>query len=259
MKHIITELNEIVNYIDDIKKTLSEEVLSEGVDDPGILKCVFMAGGPGSGKSFIAQKLFGIDEKYKSSFSSFGLKVVSSDAAFEAQLAKNGVNPKYLAKMKEENPEFYNTVVIGGMREKAKTTTSQQKAFYQQGRIGMIVDGTGDDYNKIAKQKLKAENLGYDCYMVFVNTTLEVAMENNSNRGRTLPNDFLQLSWKECQNNLQKFHSLFGGKFSEIDNSARGDISPAVQKAVNKFLRDPITNPIGKEWITVARQAKNLK
>jgi len=259
MKNIITELNEIVNYIESVKQVITEEVLSEGVDDPGILKCVFMAGGPGSGKSFVASKLFGIDSKYKSSFSSFGLKVVSSDAAFEAALAKNGINPKYLAKLKETDPEYYETVIIGGIREKSKNITSKQKSFFEAGRLGMIIDGTGDDYAKIAKQKNKAESLGYDCYMVFVNTSLETAIENNNNRGRTLPIEFLQTSWKECQSNLDKFYSLFGGKFAEIDNSSRADISPAVQKAVRRFLSEPITNPLGKEWVATARMAKSGK
>ena len=29
-----------------IKETILEQMIIEGVDDPGILKCVFMAGGP---------------------------------------------------------------------------------------------------------------------------------------------------------------------------------------------------------------------
>ena len=57
-------------------------MIIEGVDDPGILKCVFMAGGPGSGKSFTAMEIFGIDKKLKSSFSASGLKNVNSDSAF---------------------------------------------------------------------------------------------------------------------------------------------------------------------------------
>jgi predicted kinase len=256
MKHIITELNDIVSYIDTIKKTINEELLSEGVDDPGILKCIFMAGGPGSGKSFVASKLFGIDSNMKSSFSSFGLKVVNSDSAFESALQKNGINPKFLSKLKEADPEYYEKVIIGGLREKAKSITAKQREFFEQGRLGMIVDGTGDDYAKIAKQKAKAESLGYDCYMVFVNTSLEVALENNNTRGRTLPVEFVQTSWKDCQTNLQKFHSLFGGKFAEIDNSSRGDISPAIQKSVRKFINEPIQNPLGKEWISTARLVK---
>jgi hypothetical protein len=38
-------------------KTFTEQVeLQEGVNDPAIFKAVFLAGGPGSGKSFIAGK-----------------------------------------------------------------------------------------------------------------------------------------------------------------------------------------------------------
>ena len=52
-----------------IKESILAQMIIEGVDDPGILKCVFMAGGPGSGKSFTAMEIFGIDKKLKSSFS----------------------------------------------------------------------------------------------------------------------------------------------------------------------------------------------
>ena len=49
-----------------------------------------------------------------------------------------------------------------------------KKAFYEAGRLGMIIDGTGHRYDKMAKLKKHAESLGYDCYMVFVNTSLKV-------------------------------------------------------------------------------------
>ena len=37
-----------------------ESFLAEGVNDPGILKAFFMAGGPGSGKSYVASELFAL-------------------------------------------------------------------------------------------------------------------------------------------------------------------------------------------------------
>ena len=40
-----------------------ESFLQEGVNDPGILKAFFMAGGPGSGKSYVASQIFGIPKK----------------------------------------------------------------------------------------------------------------------------------------------------------------------------------------------------
>ena len=39
------------------------DLLNEGVRDPGIFKGIFLAGGPGSGKSYVAKGLFGIPEK----------------------------------------------------------------------------------------------------------------------------------------------------------------------------------------------------
>ena len=47
-----------------------EETVNEGVYDPGILKGFFLAGGPGSGKGFVASGLFGIPKKVNISSSS---------------------------------------------------------------------------------------------------------------------------------------------------------------------------------------------
>jgi len=234
-----------------------KDLLNEGVYDPGILKCIFMAGGPGSGKSFTAQELFGIDKRMKNSFSRFGLKVVNSDSAFESALRKNGINPKFLAKIEAENPDFYNNVVLGAIREKAKQITQAQKRFFEEGRLGMIIDGTGDDYAKIASQKQKAEELGYDCYMVFVNTSLEVAIERNQKRDRTLPDNIVQEIWKACQENMGKFQNLFGANnFRIVDNTVYKPVDSYIEKAVSHFISAPTRNPIGKKWIEYAKLIK---
>ena len=52
-------------------KTFHE--LQEGLYDPNIFKAFFLAGGPGSGKSYVATKATG----------GTGLKTVNSDDAFE--------------------------------------------------------------------------------------------------------------------------------------------------------------------------------
>ena len=241
-----------------IKESILAQMIIEGVDDPGILKCVFMAGGPGSGKSFTAMEIFGIDKKLKSSFSATGLKNVNSDSAFEAGLKKHGIDPKDLAKIEKENAELWDkiTKTPGGIRDRAKQLTQKQKAFYEAGRLGMIIDGTGHRYNKIAKLKKHAEGLGYDCYMVFVNTSLKVAQERNKQRERILPEDLLAQSWQDVQDNLGKFQNLFGGNFRIVDNTVYKPIAREVQKAVNKFVRKPIYNKIGQRWV---KNAKALK
>ena len=54
--------------------------LQEGLNDPNIFKAFFLAGGPGSGKSFVVRATTG----------GTGLQIVNSDDAFERYL-KNAV------------------------------------------------------------------------------------------------------------------------------------------------------------------------
>ena len=257
---VVDSMFDIEQELLNIKESILEQMIIEGVDDPGILKCVFMAGGPGSGKSFTAMEIFGIDKKLKSSFSSFGLKSVNSDSAFEKGLKDNGIDPKDLAKIEKEDAELWDKLTgahADSVRSKAKQLTKKQQSFYEAGRLGMIIDGTGHDYAKIKKQKEKAESLGYDCYMVFVNTSLEVAKERNLKRDRVLPEDLLEKSWKDVQNNLGKFQNLFGGSFRIVDNTVYKPIAKEVQKAINQFISKPVYNQTGKKWIKTARDLKN--
>ena len=241
-----------------IKESILEQLIIEGVDDPGILKCIFMAGGPGSGKTYTAKEIFGVGKGTLDSVSATGLKVVNSDTSFETQLKKNGIDPKDLGKIEKEEPELWNKITKepGGIRDRAKQLTQMQQSFYEAGRLGMIIDGTGDDFAKLKKKKERAEELGYDTFMVFVNTSLEVALERNKNRGRTLSDELVTSKWKVCQENLGKFHQLFGGNFSIVDNTVYKPVDKSVQKVINSFIRKPIYNKIGLKWIETARLLK---
>ncbi len=75
--------------------------LEEGIHDPAIFKAVFLAGGPGSGKSFMVGQ---------TGLSSFGFKIVNSDQHFEIALKKAGLTPKPRNKSQNltNNPKFLN-------------------------------------------------------------------------------------------------------------------------------------------------------
>ena len=264
LKRLLTEAVVVDSMFDieqellNIKESILEQMIVEGVDDPGILKCVFMAGGPGSGKSYTAKEVFGVGKELTASFASSGLKIVNSDNAFEKGLKDNGINPKDLGKIEKEDPELWAKIIVGddSIRGKAKKLTQTQQKFYENGRLGMIIDGTGDDFIKMKKKVQHAKELGYDCYMVFVNTSLEVALERNRKRDRTLSDELVTEIWKDCQNNLGKFQSLFSGNMVIVDNTVYKPINSAVQKAIDGFIRKPIYNQIGKKWIATARLLK---
>lgn len=225
------------------------QYLTEGRFDPGILKCVFMAGGPGSGKSFVAAELFGITPQFKSTFSHFGLKSVNSDHAFEYLLGKQGINPADLA----TNDALFKRATVGpdSPRERAKALTAAQLRHYMNGKLGLILDGTGDDVGKILNKMREAHAAGYDCYMVFVNTSLDTALSRNAARARKLPDLLVQEIWSKAQENRQHFKRIFGANFTEVDNEAdsvqhlRGEVA----QRIAAFIRQPVQNPIGREWM----------
>ena len=105
--------------------------------------------------------------------------------------------------------------------------------------------------------KKDLEKDGYDTYMTFVNTSLEVAQQRNQGRDRILPPKLLKDSWESVQKNLGSFQSLFGNQnFLLIDNSSYLDAKQAenkfsilVSKHIKKFISKPIKNSIAKRWI----------
>ena len=238
------------------------DLINEGVYDKTSLKAIFMAGGPGSGKSFIANGLFGIPKNIPMT-SMYGLKVVNSDTEFEHYLRKfgfetTGTNKLELDKWPKEVWDMVGAETTPdnpNLRSFTKQLTKMRKQGYMNNRLGMIIDGTARDFKKIANEKKELEQLGYDCYMVFVNTTLPVAQKRNQERARKLPPKLLANSWKQVQQNIGKFQGLFKGNFKIVDNSktmgekeATAKFEKLVKQGVGKFIGKPTKNPIGKLW-----------
>lgn len=230
-----------------------KDLLFEGVNDPGIFKAVFLAGGPGSGKTYITKGLFGIPDRLNISRS--GMKMVNSDKELKFLLKKFGFGTD-LDKMPDEVFKDLTAQGKSGLRKFGKQLTAQRMKLYKKGRLGMIIDGTGHDFSKLATMKKDLEKDGYDSYMIFVNTTLEVAQKRNQERDRILPPKLLKKSWEDVQQNLGSFQSLFKNNFVIVDNSkhlsdeeAEAKFVPLVTKVVRKFVGQPIKNKLGKLWV----------
>ena len=206
--------------------------LQEGVYDPNIFKAFFLAGGPGSGKSYVVRRTTG----------GFGMKLINPDTAFEKILRDAGRD----LDMRKMDPDERDN-----LRLRAKNITNAQMKLYIDGRLGLILDGTGKDYNKISTIKKQLDTLGYDSYMIFVNTSLEVALDRNEKRARKLPTDLVKKSWNDVQSNMGKFQGLFGtGNMIIVDNNrADEDIMTLAQKRIRKSITQPIRNTRAKAWI----------
>lgn len=212
----------------------------EGVNDPAIFKAIFLAGGPGSGKSFIVGK---------TGLTSMGYKVVNSDDAFEASLKKAGMTM---------NPDDIFSIKGQEIRGKAKRLTAKKQERYLKGRLGIVVDGTGKDFQKISKQVRSVQALGYDTAMIFVNTDLETAVRRDQERTRTLGREEVTKMWKTVQSNIGAFQRMFGKpNMLIVDNSDGKNYEKETLRAYRdamKFTNKEPQSQKAQNWIKQEKQ-----
>jgi len=217
--------------------------LKEGLYDPNIFKAFFLAGGPGSGKTFVTRGAFG----------GTGLRVINSDNAFESALRKHGLS----LKMPEDEAEARDI-----LRARAKGTTDKTLDLSLKGRLGLVIDGTGRDYDKIKSQNDMLKQLGYDTYMIFVNTSLDVALERNAKRERSVPEYITRKSWTQVQSNIGRFQNTFGMSNMIIIDNSRDDkelttmVMNKVDKSVRRLLSNKIKSYTAKRWMATERRLK---
>lgn len=199
----------------------------EGPNDPNIFKAVIMTGSPGSGKSTVAKKLFG----------NTGLKMLDVDR-FWHHFHDKGKEQDF-----DRNYELVN----------------KQKQNYIDGRLGLIVDGTGRDVDSLIKSKNELESIGYDTILVFVNTDLDTALKRISSRaketGRNVDKDYTVNAWNQIQKNLGRLQNEFNNMII-VDNSDGAEYSGA-EKKVRQWLTQNPRNPKAVQWIDAQQKQRD--
>ena len=214
-------------------------VLDEGIHDPGIFKAVILAGGPGSGKTFVAKSL---------GLGSMGLIVVNSDLFFMQLMKRKGLSLKMPANEFEERE---------AARMAAKGHTDRRLESLVNARLGVIIDSTSGDQNKTKKIIKMLKSAGYDIKVVFIDTSLEVAKARNKKRSRTLPDKVVEFSWKGAQDVMKKLQTLVGTvNFHKVENNIDGklNVSGLAGKLTAWANR---LNPSAVAWIQAVKNGQD--
>jgi dephospho-CoA kinase len=138
-------------------------LLNESINDKNLLKFIFVVGGAGSGKSYIAKNMFP-DGRCKFYNTDILLEYYSKVEKFPLDYDNATPEEKKLIK-------FYSGL--------SKNVYERKSYHWLNGMLPIISDGTGMKSEFIIDLKNKYEDLGYDCYMIFVNTTKETSVERN--------------------------------------------------------------------------------
>ena len=225
-------------------------MINEGVYDPYILKAVFFAGGPGSGKSHIS----------KAMFEGLGLKFINSDAIFERYLKQ--------ANIPLDNINLNQFPMQKALRDKAKELKDKQFDVLKEQMLGLVIDGTGHSFENIKNASDALETLGYDTYLVFVNTDLDTSIGRNMKRDRKMTDlDLIKQRWQSVQFNIGKFQQYFGAENmliidnnEDVPSNKMHDFELKLRRAALSLLSKPLKNPLGNEKIKMAfkNQEPNL-
>ena len=221
LKNIYNDIRKGMGIVESkLPSYMIEDLITEGVYDPGVFKAVFLMGGPGSGKSEVVTGL---------ALKALGLKLINIDQAFEKGLKKAGLSLDLRgADMDKIDP----------IRAKAKATTKIGMDMYMNGRLGLIFDTTSANDSKIKDYKKQLDAIGYESKMVYVQTSLKNAQDRNANRPRKVPPKIVASDWNKSNANAIKLQKMFGKDFIKIEND---DTLDALKKKTTKLYSQLMT------------------
>lgn len=210
------------------------ESLDEGVNDPHIFKCIFLFGPMGAGKSTVARPLL----------SHTGLRSVNLDNFNEMFVKKGEVPTGHLS------PD---------QLEKSWQLTQKQQTNFIDGRLGVIIDGSGRNPETAIGVIGKLMPLGYEFMMIVVDVSLETSLQRQKDRaqrqrekwgsGREVDQKLAVDTYNQVKANLGRYASYFGPqKFVYINNETTPNLQEATKK-VDAFLNAPVRQPEALEWI----------
>lgn len=210
-----------------------ETTLPEGAEDPYVLKVVFMAGAGGTGKSKVAQSMFGGSLRY-----------INQDKHLERF-------------MKEAGEPLSRVGARYDLFKKAQNLKNKEVEHHGKKRAGIVIDVTGWEAKRVINPLNRFRALGYDVLMVFVRTSLETALDRNAARSRNVPDSFIRTAHAGSLKNMPKFRNAFGPQnFIIVDNDKDIDpkdwarhVAPKLHKIAMEFLSRPVKNPKGKAWL----------
>ena len=198
--------------------------INEGINDKGIFKAVFLAGTPGSGKSYVVGKI-------KSG--QIEPRIVNTDKFFTLF-------------DKEDWNNYWDKI-----SDRVKIVNIDQLALYINSMLPLAIDGTSSSTSRIMRRKGILESFGYDTAMVFVNTSLETALERASKRTRQVDPDFIRQTYERMKH-VKKFYKGLFNNFNEVNND-KGELTEKVIvdsfKKMKRFYDSPLNNPVGSRYV----------
>lgn len=244
------------------KKVLLEKLITFGGQAyPKFGQILILAGGAGSGKGFVLDKLVGIEGNV---LDVDALKALAIGSTKFSQRVKSelGVDIKEL---KLDNPENVSTIreiladIYGITKRNEQRVFSSVITAHPDRKPNLIFDVTLKDIGKLDEITRNAKRLGYDdknIHLVWVINSVDVAMKQNRERDRVVPEEILMSTHRGVSQTMQ---DLLKGNVN-LSKYLDGDIWFAFNKAgvdVNiEKSKDGGSYIIDADYVQVKRKGK---
>lgn len=202
--------------------------IQESINDAGTLKAIFLGGFPGSGKSYVLSKVTsGLIEP----------RIVNTDRVLEY----------YGSLSKVDLSQPLDTSII----DSATLLTQKMLYNYINGILPLAIDSTSSNSKNLLLRHGALESIGYDTGMIYINTSLDTAIERAKQRDRKVSESFI----REVHDNIIKMKPFYKSKFKffiEINNDAGELTNEVIMRAFNKvteFYSEPVENPVGVDLL----------
>jgi len=200
-------------------------LIKEQIEGP---KAIILAGAPGAGKGYVLSGL-NLD----------GIKVLNVDQGYIDLLKKANVS----LDLKNAGPEARSKAAIA--MAAANTEFKGKVASTIEGKESFILDGTAASIKQTANLKKELEEAGYEVFMLYVYTDLELSLKQNQGRfdkskgeDRSLAPGIVLRSWSQVTDNFKAYKAMFDSNFVSVANTLQDEKTDNLQDIIKKYL-DP--------------------
>lgn len=180
-------------------------IMINGIKYPKFNTVVIMAGGSGSGKGFIKDKLLGVEGWV---FDVDALKTL----AVKTSLIRIKMEERGVSEVNFKNPKHVSMIheIIKELEFDKKWNDKMMKSIFTSNpdrKPNLIFDITLKDKTKLVEIVEKLEEVGYEknnINLVWVITDIEIALLQNKNRERVISDDKLKAIHEDVSNTMNK-------------------------------------------------------